>query len=233
MVAMSWPVTMRELAALQDELARLATQAAPWIPAGGSVSTAAGFIAYPAGLTGSGQQGDAAWAAAVGMAEGRRIAAVVFKGEAGGPYAPGYLALREGALLAEALRRLQVAPDVILVNATGRDHPRRAGLALHLGVALDLPSLGVTDRPLLATGPEPGPERGASAPLRLDGDVVGFRLRTLAGARAVVVHAGWRVTAETACALVLTVTAGARTPEPLRQARQLARTQRSQQEGSP
>ena len=78
------------------------------------------------------------------------IEAAVARGEAGAPYEPGLLALHEGPLLEAAVRALRTEAEVIIANATGRDHPRAAGLALHLGAALDLPSIGVTDRPLLA-----------------------------------------------------------------------------------
>jgi deoxyribonuclease V len=117
---------------------------------------------------------------------------------------------------------------VLMVNASGRDHPRRAGLALHLGAACGLPTIGVTDRPLLASAAEPGLQRGAVAELMLEDEVVGYRLRTRAGSRAVVVHAGWRVDAQTACSVVLRVSCSSRTPAPLREARRLARTARSQ-----
>jgi len=143
------------------------------------------------------------------------------------PFVPGLLALREGRLLQQAVRQLKNPPDVLIVNATGRDHPRRAGLAVHLGAACGLPTIGATDRPLIAVGAEPGSEAGAATELRLEGELVGYRLRTHAGARAVVVHAGWRTDAETARTVVLSVTGRGRTPEPLGEARRLARTSRS------
>jgi deoxyribonuclease V len=120
----------------------------------------------------------------------------------------------------------------VIANATGRDHPRRAGLALHLGAVLDLPSVGVTDRPLLGSGPEPGPERGATSPLLLEGAEVGRLVRTRAGARPVVVHPGWRTDPDTAVAVALSATRRARTPEPLRRARQTARRARAADEGT-
>jgi deoxyribonuclease V len=116
---------------------------------------------------------------------------------------------------------------VLIVNATGRDHPRRARLAVSLRAACGLPTMGVTDRPLVAVGTELGPDAGAASGLWLEGELVGYCLRTRAGARAVVVHAGWRVDAETARAVVLSVNVRGRTPEALRQARRLARTSRS------
>jgi deoxyribonuclease V len=147
------------------------------------------------------------------------------------PYRAGYLALREGSLLEAAARALARRPDVLLVNATGRDHPRRAGLALHLGAVLDLPTVGVTDRPLVAGGPMPGDERGCSEPLRLGDVVVGFRVRTRRGVRPVCAHAGFRTDPATARDVLLASTRGTRTPEPLRQARFLARSARARDEG--
>ena len=80
---------------------------------------------------------------------------MTISGLAGGPYLPALLALREGPLLEQAVRALPIVPEVLIVNATGRDHPRRAGLALHLGAVLGLPTVGVTTRPLVAQGAWP------------------------------------------------------------------------------
>jgi deoxyribonuclease V len=136
------------------------------------------------------------------------------------------LALREGPLLEAAVRGLPELPDVLLVDATGRDHPRRAGLALQLGAVLGVPTVGLTDRPLRASGEEPPDERGAASPLVLEGERVGYLLRTKAGTRPICVHAAWRTMPETALEVVLSVTAQMRTPEPLRAARTAARAAR-------
>jgi deoxyribonuclease V len=157
----------------------------------------------------------------------RLIATAVTTGPAGAPYEPGLLSLREGALLEASVQTLAERAQLVIVNATGRDHPRGAGLALHLGAVLDLPSIGVTDRPLLAEGPEPGPSRGATAALRIGGREVARRVRTRAGTRPVVVHPGWRTEPEAATEAVLAVTRRARTPEPLRRARRAAREARA------
>jgi deoxyribonuclease V len=146
---------------------------------------------------------------------------------AGGPYLPALLALREGPLLEQAVRALPIVPEVLMVNATGRDHPRRAGLALHLGAVLGLPTVGVTTRPLVAEGPWPPDQRGATAPLWLGGEVVGCWVRTRTGARPVAVHAAWQTDPDHAVQVVLAATRRARTPEPLRRARTLARTRRA------
>jgi len=138
------------------------------------------------------------------------------------------LAVREGPLLEQAVGALPIAPEVLVVNATGRDHPRRAGLALHLGAVLGLPTVGVTTRPLVAQGGWPADQRGATAPLRLGGEVVGCWVRTRAGAKPVAVHAAWQTEVQAAVQVVLAATRRARTPEPLRRARTLARTRRAQ-----
>jgi deoxyribonuclease V len=144
-------------------------------------------------------------------------------GEAGTAYDPGHLALREGPLLESAILALPARPDVLLVNATGRDHARRAGLALHLGARLDLPSVGVTNRLLVATGPWPADAPRAQSPFRLQDEIVGYWVRARRGTRPLAVHAGWRTDAATAREIVLACIARARTPEPLRAARRAAR----------
>jgi deoxyribonuclease V len=148
------------------------------------------------------------------------------------PYRRGQLALREGAALAAAVARLPTRPEVVLVDATGRDHPRRAGLALHLGAVLDVPTVGVTHRPMLARGAWPADEAGASSPLLLDGEVVGAWMRTRRGARPLVVHVAWRTDVRIAVEVVARCsTRSARTPEPLRRARVAARVARARAEG--
>jgi deoxyribonuclease V len=98
---------------------------------------------------------------------------------------------------------------------------------LHLGVVLDLPTVGITHRPLLADGAWPDDEVNARSPLLLDGETVGYWLRTRAGRRPVVVHAGWRTDPDTAVDVVVACKGKARTPAPLRQARRLARSARA------
>jgi deoxyribonuclease V len=114
-----------------------------------------------------------------------------------------------------------------MVNATGRDHPRRAGLAIHLGAALELPTVGATHRPLMAEGGPPGAGRGATSPLIIVGEVVAMWLRIRVGMRPVVVHPARRTDVDTAVEVVLLGLRRARTPEPPRRARRLARLARA------
>jgi deoxyribonuclease V len=222
---MDWPADDAALEAAQDGLAAAAPP--PWRPSDAPL-VAGCFVCFPRGYAGAGARGDRGWAAAA-TADGP---AAVVRGAAGAPYRPGRLALREGPLLEAAVRALPERPEVLLVDATGRDHPRRAGLALHLGAVLDLPTVGVTHRPLHARGAWPEPPRGAHAPLTLGGEAVGAWLRVAGGRRPLAVHAGWRTDVATAIAVVLaTTTGGARTPEPLRRARRAARIARARDGG--
>ncbi|MDI6772275.1 MAG: endonuclease V [bacterium] len=221
-----WPEEPEALIAAQEILAAAAPE--PWQFAGGRPLAVAGcFVCFPRGSSGTGAAGDPGWAGAALVADGRLVAVLVVGGQARAAYEPGLLALREGPLLESAVRGLPGVPDVLVVNATGRDHPRRAGLALHLGAVLSLPTVGVTARPLVAAGDWPMDERGASSPLRVDGEIVGFWLRTRRGARPLAVHAAWRTDPETALAVVIAATGSARTPEPLRLARRAAREARA------
>jgi deoxyribonuclease V len=219
-----WPANPAELVSTQHVLA-LETPA-PWTPPADYLVGGC-WVCFAQGFSGPGRAGDPAWATAVVLAGLRVVGRSSTAGVAAAPYAPGLLALRLGALLDDVVRRLAPRPDVLLVDATGRDHPRRAGLALHLGASLDLPTAGVTHRPLLATGRWPADEAGATSPLTLDTDQVASWLRTKPGTRPLVVHPGWRVELPVAVRVVQASLAGHRTPEPLRFARQAARRARA------
>ncbi|WP_347353760.1 endonuclease V [Intrasporangium sp.] len=190
------------------------------------VALGACWTCFPRGLAGPGAAGDPAWTAAVVLRGSQVLDRQTLRGAAAAPYVPGLLALRLGALMEPAVRSLARRPEVLLVDATARDHPRRAGLALMLGAQLDLPTIGITRRPLVATGHWPDDDDGATSPLRIGDEVVACWLRTRAGSRPVAVHPGWRVDLDTAVAVVAWTTERHRTPEPLRCARQAARKAR-------
>jgi deoxyribonuclease V len=193
----------------------------PWRPLG-PFRVGACYVCFAQAEPGRGRADDIGWAAAAVGEDTAVTSAVSPEG-----YEAGMLALREGPLLEAAVRGLRGLPDVLLVDATGRDHPRRAGLALQLGAVLGVPTIGLTDRPLLARGEDPDDDRGATSPLLVDGERVGYLLRTKPGTRPICVHAAWRVGPEAAVEVVLSVAAGMRTPEPLRAARSAARAARS------
>jgi len=223
---MDWPDSADQL--IEEQRILGDAQPEPWSPPDRTYSLAGCFVCFPRRHPGVGARDDPSWAGAALLSVDGSVATVVRPGTAGSSYQAGLLALREGPLLEAAIRGLPTRPEVLLVNATGRDHPRRAGLALHLGALLDLPSVGVTHRPLIARGNWPEPARGAHSPLLLDGETVGYWLSTRDGARPLAVHVAWRTDSAAALEVVLRVTAGrARTPEPIRLARQAAREARA------
>jgi deoxyribonuclease V len=220
----TWPAAAHELIQLQQTLGEMTPER--WQPPATVLRIGACFVCFEP-VQGAGATGDRGFAGAAITRRRRLLAGVTSSGPAGGPYLPALLALREGSLLEDAVRALPITPEVLVVNATGRDHPRRAGLALHLGAVLGLPTVGVTTRPLLAQGAWPADRRAATAPLLLGGEVVGYWVRTRPGAKPVAVHAAWQTDAQAAVQVVLAATRRARTPEPLRRARTLARTRRA------
>lgn len=220
-----WPTEVEDLVRAQRVLAR--TAAPPWHLPDAPPRIAGCWVTFPRGLSGPGAAGDPAWSAAVTRRSGRVTAQHVETGTAAGRYLPGLMALRVGGLLESVVRGLPQPPDVLLLDATGRDHPRRCGLGVHLGAVLDVPTVGVTHRPLEAVGEWPEDAAGATSLLRLGDEVVACWLRTRPGTRPLVVHPGWRTDLETALRVVDAALAGRRTPEPLRQARRLARRSRA------
>ncbi len=141
----------------------------------------------------------------------------------GFPYVPGLLSFREAPAVLEALARLPRAPDLLLVDGQGLAHPRRFGLACHVGVLADLPAIGVAKSRLSGRFDPPGPGRGQWSPLTIADEVVGAALTTRSGAKPVFVSIGHKVTLETAIELVLRCTPRFRLPEPIRQADRLSR----------
>jgi deoxyribonuclease V len=224
-----WPDTPAALIRLQHELAN--ARPGLWHPQAERPLLAGCFVCFARPTVGRGRAGQPGWAAATLMHADRHVAGTaIVRGEAAAPYQPGLLALREGRLLEAAIRALPAEPEALIVNATGRDHPRGAGLALHLGAELDLPSIGVSDRPLLAEGALPPTDRGATSPVVLDEAEVARLVRTRVGARPLVVHPGWLTDVDTAVSVALAATRRARTPEPLRRARREARRARASDE---
>lgn len=139
------------------------------------------------------------------------------------PYVPGFLAFREAPAMLSALTALQSTPDALLVDGHGRLHPRRCGIACHLGVLLDRPTIGCAKSLLLRLAAPPlADEPGSRAPLFHDGERVGMALRTRRGSRPVYVSVGHRVSLDGAVDLVWRTCRGHRLPEPLRLAHLLA-----------
>ena len=148
------------------------------------------------------------------------------------PYVPGLLSFREAPALLAALRKLRSLPDVIMVDGQGLAHPRRFGLASHLGVLLDLPTLGCAKSRLIGQADEPGGERGCTADLIDDGEVIGAVLRTRPQVAPIFVSVGHRMLLADAVSLALACSPRFRVPEPTRLADQLVSRRRRQMEGN-
>jgi deoxyribonuclease V len=138
------------------------------------------------------------------------------------PYVPGLLGFREGPVMIEAIRQLAYKPDVLIVDGQGIAHPRRCGLASHLGVLLDVPSIGCAKSWLRGQYTPPNPQRGASAPLVDHDEVLGAVLRTRSNVKPVYVSLGHRIDLPTSIRVVLACSPIYRVPETIRRAHRMA-----------
>jgi deoxyribonuclease V len=158
----------------------------------------------------------------VSVATGEVLDSATAVGKAEFPYVPGMFAFRELPTLLTALARLPTVPDLLIADGHGLAHPRRFGLACHLGVETDLPTIGVAKTPL-GTYTPPAQTRGARTPLLDAGEEVGATLRTQPNVKPVFVSIGHRIDLDTACAQVLALSMKYRLPETTRQADHLSR----------
>ncbi|MET8280235.1 deoxyribonuclease V [Micromonospora sp. NPDC005174] len=210
------PLSVAEAVAVQEELRPLVDLVGPGPLA---PETVAGLdVAYA-------DSGDLL-AAAVTVLDARTLAVVdtaVSVGRPAFPYVPGLFAFREVPALLAALNTLATIPDLLVCDGHGVAHPRRFGLACHLGVVTGLPAIGVGKTPLVGEWDAPAAERGAWSALRDGGEVVGRVLRTQDGVKPVFVSVGHRMSLENATARVLALTPRYRLPETTRTADRLCR----------
>lgn len=209
----AWDVSPREAVAIQHTLAAHVREA----PLEGPVETVAGIDVSI--------RGDLAQAAivVVRVADLAVVDRAIWRSEVPFPYVPGLLSFREVPVILPALARLQVRPDVLMTDSQGRAHPRRMGLAAHLGAMLDWPAVGVAKSLLTGRFSDLGPEKGDRAPLVDRGEVVGVALRTRVNVKPVYVSVGHRMTLDDAIALTLACTTRYKLPEPTRLAHKLSR----------
>jgi deoxyribonuclease V len=132
------------------------------------------------------------------------------------PYVPGLLTFREAPLILAAFEKLKITPDVVMVDGQGIAHPRRIGLASHLGLCLGLPAIGCAKSRLIGEYAEPGNVAGSYTELRDNGEVIGTVVRTKDGVKPVYVSIGHLVDLPSAVRLVLDCCRGYRLPEPTR-----------------
>jgi deoxyribonuclease V len=147
------------------------------------------------------------------------------------PYIPGLLSFREGPAVLEAFRSLTTVPDLIFMNGHGYAHPKRFGIASHVGLILDVPSIGVAQRLLTGSGALPDVARGSGKPVLDKSEVIGMAVRTVTGAKPVFISAGHKVDLAQAVDMVLKTTALHRITEPVWQADQVSRQCRNRQSG--
>jgi deoxyribonuclease V len=138
------------------------------------------------------------------------------------PYIPGLFSFREIPPLARALAKLAQPPDLVICDGHGLAHPRRFGLACHLGVLFDIPTIGCAKSCLIGQYDSPGDRRGDCSLLTHEGETIGAVLRTQDGRKPVFVSIGHRISLSSACAWILRLAPCYRQPEPIRQANQLA-----------
>lgn len=158
----------------------------------------------------------------VDAASGEVLASAIERLPTSMPYVPGMLSFRELPALVAALDALPARPDLAFVDGQGIAHPRGFGIAAHLGVVADLPTIGVAKKILVGNGPVPHQTRGAYTVLRRDGTQIGWLLRSKVNCLPLVVSPGHRVAMASAADLVMRFTTRYRLPEPTRLADRLA-----------
>jgi len=131
------------------------------------------------------------------------------------PYIPTFLSFREGPAIISAFKELKTRPDILMVDGAGINHPRRAGIATHIGVALDVPTIGITKKILCGSGNEPSIV-GEAAPLTYRGRNVGWLLKSGIRSRPIIVAPGHRVSLDRSLIIVKACLRGYKLPEPVR-----------------
>jgi deoxyribonuclease V len=212
-----WPATEEQALAVQDELRGKVVLDETGPPPGTGQVTGVD-VAYD-------DERDVVAAAAVVLdaatldvvAEATAIGRISF------PYVPGLLAFREIPTVLAALDALPCDPGLVVCDGYGLAHPRRFGLAAHLGVLTGLPTIGVAKNPFTFTYDDPATPRGSTSPLLAGSEEVGRALRTRDAVKPVFVSVGHRVTLDNACAHTLALTPDYRLPESTRRADSLCR----------
>jgi deoxyribonuclease V len=215
-----WDLSYREAIAWQRRLASMVVREGD-LPEGAVRLVAGADVA-------AGRAGKVGVAAVVVVSypELEPVETVVAEAPVTVPYIPGLLSFREAPLLREAFRRLRTTPDLLIVDGQGYAHPRRFGLACHLGLLLDLPAIGCAKSRLCGEASPLGLARGSVAPLVDAGEIIGSLVRTRTGVRPVYVSVGHRLSLQACEAWVLRCARRFRLPEPARLADQAARARK-------
>lgn len=152
----------------------------------------------------------------------KEVARVVMPGKVNFPYQSGLLSFREIPVLLESWKQLKTRPDIILVDGQGIAHPRRLGLASHLGLFLDIPTIGCAKSRLWGNHREPGYESGCFEYLYDKDEIIGAALRTRSGVKEVFISLGHRISLDSSIKIILSCCKKYRLPEPIRLAHQAA-----------
>ena len=215
-----WQVTYREAVAIQEGLRRRLVRSGPLgrpeLVAGADVSYSKHTDRVYAGVI------------LLSFPALEVVETVTYADKAGFPYIPGLLTFREGPVLLHAFAGLKRRPDVVIFDGQGYAHPRRMGLASHMGILLDVPSVGCAKSRLVGEYAEPGPEAGEWTPLTDGRETLGRVLRTRSRVKPVFVSVGHKLGLAGATKLLLACGRGYRLPEPTRRAHHLVNDFRKQ-----
>lgn len=204
----SWQLSVAQAQALQRQLAgqvlKQGEVANPRYIAGVDISTE------------KGQEVATAAVVVLNYPELKLVETKIIQDKLGFPYIPGLLSFRESPLILGACEQLTITPDLVLADGQGLAHPRRFGLASHLGLLLDTPAIGCAKSLLCGTHRTPEPEAGSYADIIDKGEIIGVALRTRPGTNPVYVSIGHKIDLAMAIRWVLNCCRGYRIPEPLR-----------------
>ncbi|CCQ91398.1 Endonuclease V [Nitrospina gracilis 3/211] len=220
-----WDVTPKEAISIQKDLAR-------------HINTSVGLKISPKLIAGAdislSQSRGPAYAGVVVLDANTLevVAEYTQRGEIDFPYVPGLLSFREAPLLLKAFEQIDPPPDLIMLDGQGIAHPRGLGLASHLGLFLDCPTVGCAKSRLIGDHREPGTKKGSHAPLKgKNGETLGSALRTREGCKPIFVSAGHKIDLASALEWVLRVSPRYRIPEPTRLAHNLVNRVRKEDQG--
>lgn len=209
--AVNWPRNAADAERVQRELAARVRLPVVTVPA---PATVAGLdVSYA-----TGSERLVAAAVVVEISSGRIIDESIVNGVATFPYLPGLLAFREVPTLLQALKKLRCEPDMLLCDGQGLAHPRRCGLACHLGVLTGLPAIGCAKTRFIGEHDEPGLQRGDRTPLTDVDELVGYVLRTQRRVKPIYVSPGHAIGFDQSCNIVLDLCSKFRLPDPIRHA---------------
>ncbi|CAI6065489.1 Endonuclease V [Paenibacillus sp. JJ-100] len=208
-----WNISELEAVNIQQELARKVIQ-----------EDAFDQIHYVAGVDVAYSKSNDKLIAAIVILESeslKLVESVIVEDTVQFPYIPGLFSFRELPPVIKAFEKIKTTPQLVVCDGQGLAHPRRFGLACHLGVLYDIPTIGCGKTKLLGNYNEPEPHRGALSPLVDNDEIIGSVLRTQKNIKPIFVSVGHRISLSTACHWILKLSPKYRLPETTRQADQI------------